>query len=337
MLDSRHFSSYVLRVTLLTSQLLRYIQNSNPQTTPARLAFFNFLSHTVEPDSKLSPETIRRFFEYCLDFSHWVTNKSPLGHEVKFLLEHFNKSYQNAFDLKALRFPDSMQVIEIDLFHDALELIDTYIQSICGPKDKARILSDQGKRVVAIILKEDKSLEVRTFDKKFTVRNGVLEPLRTDLCLFYTPDLELATDKLHIIEVAPYITAQFRFDGVGITGFLMRGFVFQKLAQYKGESLKSESRILFPIKRLEQFFIEKKSDPYYSELVDQLEKACGMISQGDEKNFHWCSMVLSQAETALENVFLGDKLMTVLVKSLKTNIEQMRKSCQQITPIKEFD
>ena len=345
---------------LKVGQLLKFVSDLNPQNTPTRLSFFNFLKGFPHSEDVLTPELIEMFFNYCMDYPHWASNKQQLGHEVQFLLENFNSFYQQKFDLSPIRFPQNMQIIEIEHFSDLIDAVSSYAKTLCKENDKFRVLPDQNKRVVVIILRSDKSLEVRTFDRKFTIRGGALEPLRADLVLYYTPDLELSPHDTHKIEVAPYITAQFRVLNDKITGVLMRGYVFQRLLEMKNESLQEQTRVLFPIKRLEQFFLDRRSDPYYQDLISELERTAALVQQGDSEALQWAHIVLGKADTALENIFLGDKLMTLLVRDLRHALgEHNRKNlsssalssdiliaqqlpeadeeCLKITPLKEFD
>ncbi len=126
--------------------------------------------------------------------------------------------------------------------------------------------------MVAIILRADKTLEVRTFDRKFTIRKGSLEPLRKDLALYYTAKLDLSPLHMQKLRLLPYMTAQFRVTGDKVTGVLLRGYVYQKLLRIKNAPHARTKRLLFPIKRLEQFFIDRRTDPYYQELVSELER-----------------------------------------------------------------
>lgn len=345
---------------LKVGQLLKFVSDLNPQNTPTRLSFYNFLRGFPHPDDALSPELIESFFNYCMDYPHWASNKQQLGHEVQFLLENFNSFYQQKFDLSPIRFPQHMQLIEIEHFSDLIDAVSSYVKTICGENDKFRILPDQNKRAIAIILRADKGLEVRCYDRKFTIRDGHLEPLRKDLVLYYTPELELSSHHTHKIEVAPYITAQFRILNDKVTGALLRGYVFQKLQEMKNEPLQDQTRLLFPIKRLEQFFVDRRTDPYYNDLVSQLERTCALIQQGDSEALKWSSVILNKAETAVDNVFLGDKLLTLLVRDLRHALgEHSRKNisssaftgdilgaqqlpeadeeCLKITPLKELD
>ena len=328
---------------LKVAQLVKFISDLNPQNTPTRLCFYNFLRAYPQPDDHLTSDLIELFFAYCMDYPHWAGNKNQLGHEVQFLLENFNSLYQQKFDLSQIRFPQNMQLIELEHFSDQVEVIESYLKTQTESEDKIRLISDQNKRVVAVILKANGGLEVRCFDKKFTIRQGQLQPLRRDLALFYTPELELAHGVTQKIEVAPYITSHFKVENGRVTGALIRGYVFQKLQELKNDPLQEQTRLLHPIKRLEQFFVDRRSDPFYQELVTLLERTCALIQQGQPEAIRRANMVLNQGESALENVFVGDKLLTLLLKDLKYASQNARpnieanESCLKITPITKYD
>lgn len=333
------WSSHMLKV----GQLLKFVSDLNPQKTPARLSFFNFLKGFANPEDALSGELLELYFNYSMDYPHWASNKVQLGHEVQFLLDNFNSLYQQKFDVSGVRFPQNMQIIELENKTDFLDAVSCYMRKSIPESSKFRVLNDQNKRAVVIVLNEDKSLEVRTFDKKFTIRAGEMEPLRKDLVLHYTPELELSPLHLHKIDVAPYITAQFTISGDRVTGQMIRGYVYQKLLEMKSEPLRDQARLLLPIQRLEQFFVDRSSDTAYQELTEELERTCALIQQGDREAFRWGSMLLSRAETALDNVFIGDKLLTLLVRDLRhalsvsNNPSEVQEECLKITPLKGYD
>ncbi len=345
---------------LKVEQLLKFVSDLNPQNTPTRLSFYNFLRGLPRPDDAITQELIETFFNYCMDYPHWAANKQQLGHEVQFLLENFNRLHQEKIDLSPIRFPQNMQMIEIEHFSDLLEAVSAHVKSLCADGEKFRILPDQNKRAIAIIMRADRGLEVRCFDRKFTIRNGHLEPLRKDLVLYYNPELELSSHHTHKIEIAPYITAQFRVSQDLVSGVLLRGYVFQKFQELKQEPLMGQTRLLFPIKRLEQFFVDRRTDPYYNDLVSQLERTCALIQQGDSGALKWSPEILSKAETAVDNVYVGDKLLTLLMRDLRHAIAEFNRKnlsssgltsdilsfhqlpeadeeCLKITPLKELD
>jgi len=339
---------------LKVGQLIRFVAGLNPQNTPAKLSFYNFLRGFPQPEDPLTPELIELFFIYCMDYPHWAANKNQLSKEVQYLLENFNSFYQQNFDLDRIRFSHTMQLIELEQPSDIEEVLMSYLKRQYSEADKIRLVNDQNKRMVALILHEDRNLTVRVFDKKFTIRDGHLEPLRRDLALYYNSNLELIPDHKQKIEVAPYIVAEFRVKNERVYGSLLRGYVYQKLLEFKGESLKDQTRLLYPVKRLEQFFVDRRTDPYYQDLISQLERTLALIQQGDREALNWSATIITQAETALENVFTGDKLLSLLVRDLRHTSDATRnklpsramdnslneadeEECLKITPKKNYD
>lgn len=306
---------------LKVSQLIKFISELNPQITPARLSFFNFLKGFPTPEEDVTAEVLDQYFNYAMDYPHWVSNKGPLSHEVKLLLENFNSFFQSKFDINQVRFPEKTQLIEIENNNDAVEVIERHVKSLCGAEDKFKIIQDQGKHFLAIVLRQDRSLQIRSFDRKFTLRNGLLEPLRKDLALYYTPDLELSPDHIHRIEVAPYITAQFKIVDGKVFGALLRGYVFQKLQEFKGERLETLSRLHIPIKRVEQYFVDRKTDPFYQEIITQLERTRSLVQHGDPAAVKWATVIIAKAESALENIYHGDKMLNLLIRDLRFTAE----------------
>lgn len=303
---------------------MKFVSDMNPQNTPARLSFFNFLRAFGTPEADLTPQFIELFFHYCLDYPHWNDNKSQLGHEVKFLLENFNQRSLAKINLKEIQFPQNSQVVEVEHFADCLDLVSNFMKRTISNEDKFRLLPDTTKRVIALVQKEDRSLQVRCFDRKFMVRRGELEPLRKDLCLHYTSQLELSSDHVQKVELAPYITAQFRIVEDRIQGNIIRGYVYQKLMELKGEILSEQPRLFVPIKRLEQFFVDRKTDPYYLKLTSQLERCRHLVQQGDPQAISWSETLLSDCETALEHIFIGDKFLQLLVRDLAHTVAQFK-------------
>ena len=155
---------------LKVGQLLKFVSELNPQNTPTRLCFYNFLKGLANPEEPLSKDLIDLFFSFCLDYAHWASNKAQLSTEVKYLLDNFNSYYQQKFDLKEIRFPQNIQLVEIEQIKDQIDAVSCYLATLCGPDDKIKVISDQNKRIVSILLRADRSLEVRIFDKKFVIR-----------------------------------------------------------------------------------------------------------------------------------------------------------------------
>lgn len=306
---------------LKVGPLLRFLTETNPQNTPPRLALCNWLRGFADPEEILTPGLFERFLWDCLDYPHWATNRTQLGSELRSVLEHFNSFYQQRLDLRDIRFPETIQVLELEHNRDVQEVLASHLRQRLAPEATFRIRFDGKQNIIAFILHPDRRLEVRCFDRKFTLRDGILEPLRQDLTLFYDTDLRVAEDHLHKIEIAPSITAQFTVTKGRVRGVCLRGFMFQKMAEFKGETLAELPRLQMPIRRLEQFFIDRTSDPYYQDLIQKLERTKALLRAGDPEAHRWAPTILTQAEAALEQIYTQDRLLAVLTRELRDDLQ----------------
>jgi hypothetical protein len=300
-------------------QFLKYLNTIDPQKTPVRLSLYNFIKNLPDHEADLGPEIFNLFFNYALDYPHWEQNKLRLGQEVLLILQQANKYLENQIEIQFIKFPQDVQVIEIENTVDFLSCIQNYLKKSLQEMDQLRIIPD-GKKAIALIY--NKELTVRIFDRKFCVRKGQFEPLRTDLILHYTSQLELKSGVLQKFEIAPYVMAQFTVQNRQMTGSLMRGYVFQKYHEMVSEPFTAHAKLFYPLKRVEQFFVERKSDPYYNELIENVEKMIHLLQVKDPRAVHVGEEVLQEAENALEQLFNSDKLLSLLVKDLRHTLVQ---------------
>lgn len=299
------------------SQLLKYIADLNPQNTPARLALYNFLRHFLFATDDLTPQVFNAFFSHALEYPHWETNKNVLGKEVQHLIESFFRFYKTDFDFGAIQFPQHAQIIEIQSFSDLMEVTTQYARSVSSTEDRFRVIPDQGRRVILVTLRSDESVEVSVVDKKFVIRQGQLEPLRVDLKLYYDSKLELKPNAIHLMEVAPYLMAQFQMKDGRPQGSLLRGYVFQRYQELQGLNLDEQTKVFLPMKRLEQMFIDKQSDPYYLDLIAQLSEAPVRLRNADISTEKVIRRNLERAEMAAREIFIGDKTLSALINEVR--------------------
>lgn len=325
------------------SQLVQHLADLNPAKTPGRLTLYNFLKNEMDFTDTLNEKLLNRFFACALDFPHWQQNRLSLAKEIKLVLSQFHASKKQSLDEEQILFPDQMQVIEIENFADLMKATAIYLRQNLQEDDKFSLISDQGRRLVALILKADKTFLVSTFDRKFTLRGGRLEPLRDFFSVAYNENLELQYNFLHRIEVAPYIYSQFKLSDDGCHGNVVRGYVFQKHLEIRRGTLNDFPRVYHPLKRLEQFFIEKSTDPFYRETTALLEKTAELIQKGDMQGLRWAKSTLHRGEAALEHIYIGDKNLTSLIKILRSLIQspgmmshlERAEECQNLKPIDE--
>lgn len=305
------------------NHLLKFISDLNPQNTPARLALYNFLKHSLYYEENVTPELLNRFFDHALEYPHWQTNKLQLGKEVGSLFDNYAKFYNQSFELSEVVFPQNRQIIELEHIHDWMGAVQAFGKSITLDKDKFKVILAEGlKKVLLIVQHEDLSVTVYAFDRKFTLRKGILEPLRADLKLHYDANLELKENLINTLEISPYLIGQFVLTNEKASGVVIRGYVFQKMAEFNQATLSDQNKLFLGVKRLEHYFIEKDTDPFYLDLIQDLKKLPQLLVTGDSHIERYALKTLDQAELFANDVFVGDKQLSALVKDLKIALSQ---------------
>jgi hypothetical protein len=312
---------------LKVQALIKYLSENNPQGTPVRLAFYNYLCNLADEEALVDSELLENFFAICLDYAHWQQNRKILGDEIRELLgEHI--------DPADLKWPEQIQVVELENMTDSTDAIQCYLNSIYKKGEKYRLIMEGEKKMMAIVLMPDQSLCVRSFDRKMIIRHGQLEPLKKDLILHYNSNLELDSQKIQRMEVGPFVTAQFQVTVGSVQGCLVRGYQHQKFFELQGENLGAYPKLFYSIKRIEQYFLQRQSDPFYQETVSALEKTIENMRLNELDSFQEAVDVMARAQNILEHVFSGDKLLNLLIRDLQHTLSQRQNSRVVRTPQK---
>lgn len=303
---------------LKVGTLIKYLSENNTdqsfQEAPARLAFFNYLSNLCALETEVTVELLENFFATFLDYAHWQQNRASLGQEVRDLLG-------GNLDLSNIRWPEETQLVELEQQSDLTDALQFYLNSLYKKGEKYRLILEPDKKVIAIVLMPDHSVCVRSFDRKMIVRHGQLEPLKKDFALFYTPDLELDPTQMQKIEIAPFVTAQFQLASAGLQGCLVKGYLGQKFFDLKGPGVSAYPKLFYAVKRLEQHFLNRQTDPFYQETISALERSIDHVRLGDPEAIQNCTDVMARAQNAYEYVFAGDKLMSLLIRDLQHTLD----------------
>ena len=300
------------------------MQDLNPQNTPVRLSFYNYLKSRLEGNEELSQALLEEYFALCLEYPHWLANKSQLGREILYVLQNMNSFYvHQSFDFQDVRFPQDMQVFEIENTRDAMQASERYIESLCGTFDKYRIVSDGAKKYFALVVRTDRSSEIHQLDRKFTLRNGQLQPLRKNIVLYYDPDFNLKANVTQCCEISPYLLCSFKLNEKSLlSGAFLRGYVFQKLTEFSEIPMEKNPRLQEYVRKLETIFFEKNEENQLSQKQDPLLASEGLFEPKpvEPQKTEFASLI-HQAENALKTSFQDDKHLSQLVERFKTYVQ----------------
>jgi hypothetical protein len=260
-----------------------------------------------------------------LNFPHWEQHKVELSNSIRELIEVICLHYDELFDFANLEWPTETQIIEIEHLPQWVDILNSHLTAQYKSGEKFRLLHDESlQKMLAVILSPNGKVKVREFNRKFTIQNGALAPLRQDLQVSYNSRLELEPNCLQKLEVGPHMTMTFDLDensnNGSVHGSVSRGYLLQKHQVLAGEPVESYGRLLLTLKRYEQHFVRRESDPFYQGLIQAVEHGLQLLRLMDPTAIQHAPELLARAQNALENVYIGDKLLTLLTRDLQNSM-----------------
>lgn len=309
--------------------LAQHLLSLDPAKHPVRLSLYNYLKNCCEAGDPLTRELLESFYARALVFPHWQENKSQLFDEtqssVTTYLTSIAASYPAEAEVASSEFAKTwksadIQIVRIESQASLIRMLTKRFETELLPTEQFRVFPEGHDRAVAILLGQDKRLRVTLFHSSAKILDGALSPLCTDYTLSYGSDLLLEPGQLQLIDLGSHTSARFRFTNDGCKGVLLRGYTFQRYAAMDGGSLHRYPILFYPLKRIEQFFIHRKSDPMYIELTGILEKAAELLSQEHPEGIRFGSQALERGKLALEHIFPDDKLVRLLINNLEKTL-----------------
>ena len=306
--------------------LSQHIFSLEPDKDAARLCFYQYLKNLCDATEQITTELVNRFYLRSLGFAHWQANKSQLFTETEMLLQHFQDTTGHQLTMVGanggLMRANDFQVIPVENLRNLEVVVQKSLEATQTPFDRTRVLREGDARVLSITLQGDRSLKITTYPRALILREGELSPLHSELSLYYTADLQLNPMMIQQVEVGAHASARFHTGVEGLRGSFVRGYTYQKIGSIDGGGLNRYPLLFYPLKRLEQFFIDRKSDPMYLELSSSLEKALDMLSQRGAPHdaYVFAQAALERGRLALEHIFPDDKFVRLLITNLEKTL-----------------
>lgn len=305
--------------------LAQHLLSLDPAKQPALLSLYHFLKNLCEAGDPVTRELLNSFYARALSFTHWQENKARLFEDTQTAIMSFAAADPAEAEtvlpgLAQAWKATEIQVVRLESQASLVAMLNRKFETELSPPEQFRVFPECADRAVVIVLGTDKRLRVTLFHPIAKILEGNLTPLCTDYTLHYGPDLLLDPGKLQQIEIGAHTAARFRFTSDGCKGILLRGYTFQRYAAMDGGSLHRYPVLFYPLKRIEQFFINRKSDPMYVELTGILEKAAELLSQGHPEGIKFGSQALERGKLALEHIFPDDKLVRLLINNLEKTL-----------------
>jgi hypothetical protein len=308
---------------LSVGQVLKTLSTESDPQTPAA-AFTNWLCGFCDPSEFLAPDLINSFFQDCLQFPHWQQNAKPLSEQIRRILENLCLQLDEIFEFDLVLWPQNLQWIEVQNNADWSQVLEQYFkdQGTGGSEKGARLVFDPYlQKMIALNLQEDGSLLLQEFGRQFIIQNGRLQPLRSDLVIAFDSSLDLKSEFTHKLDCGNFMTARFHLEEshgqLLALGAISRGFDFALYQELNGVSIEDNAKVFYTLKRLEQQFLKKESNPFYCATISSVEHILKMLQLKDESALQRAPQTLSFAQNALDYVFIGDKLLNLLIRDLQ--------------------
>lgn len=310
------------------SHFAQYLLKLDPKLNQARLTLYNFLKHVMDPTLPLTPAIIQAFYARVLQFDHWQSDSQNLSDTVRSDVSSFLRQFGSEKDAAMwakLRHPDTLQVVQIKLFQDLQELVETEHAARLKSGDKLKLISLSPTHVLLLILSASGTLEAKVYPNMALVWGSKLRLVAPVTQLHYSSELELVPHVKQILEGSLMTTHCFHLDFEGVHGLVTRGATFQKFETFIRAKLPDTQDLFNALKKLERHFIDPQSDPYYQEMVSKLERANRLLGNPNMENLETAERALNKGRLCLKNAFPNDRLLTLLVTHLDYGIAQVRK------------
>lgn len=292
---------------------IQHLLDLKPQKDSARLSLYNYIKNFSVLEDQLKPQLFKDFYGNAFQFSYWQQNRDRL----KTLLSSDMMGFSQVNNMP----PDLASLFERSHEHQYLNLentsdLYTLFNELSLNRGELRISKISPNRFLTILKTEKKEIRLRVFSSLVRIEDAQLylvDPL-TDL--LYGQDLELKPGRLHRIEMTPLSFCEFEIKQGFLNGALYNGYLLEKQAGIH-KSLDQLPEIFFAIKALEAKFVNLDSDPFYRELVAQLEKAMEVSKMGTPQALEYANKALHRGKMLQKRVFAEDRLLRLLVSNLE--------------------
>lgn len=312
------------------TQITQYLYNSDPQKTLVRLTLYHYLKNACDLSINYQSELAGQFLSHCLQFLYWREKQASLAEELLKITTELHSQGLVDEPLEKFEWLKTLQVISLNFEREQILSLENHLRVTVSDL-KHRIVSSGSQQLVVLTLLSSGGLRVTCYTPFFFIRDGQLQPLSPVTDLEYTSFMELMPGRWQRLNLDGVRSVHFTPEEDGFNGRILQGHHFQTAGTIQTREISSYPEVFYGLKSLEKHFIDPKSDPFYNELIDQLERAYHLLSSNDPRGYQVAPAIVKKGQVALRNIFQKDKLLLLLV----TNIEYMLNSNKPQTTLTE--
>jgi len=267
---------------MIVGQLAQHLLSLDPQKSPARTAFYHFVKNFLKLEDEFRQDMVDAFYDRALSMQHWQTNKNELGEMIRGDLKAIGARYPLSFDVDQIIHANEMQVVQLEQTRDFAALLSKDVSKMEKNGDKVKSFrlnvekSNAPYEVMLVRLQASGAVVVEIRQSTALLVDGELHLVRPSSRLVYTSDLDFEPHIDQFLTTSLMRVARFQVNAAGaITG----GHFIQGPSFHKTESLAAGKKVadfpelLHAIKKLERYYVNPVTDPYYQQMIESFEQA----------------------------------------------------------------
>jgi len=300
-------------------ELTNFILGAFKSEDDGRVALYHYLKNFFPTETLVSPPLINEFYSEALHNQYWQERKTNLQNDVQEVVQRFFSQGQDSFRLDLLWDISKFQIVPITQSETLCLIVREFEQTVTTEGETFRVMPESESRAISVRRTNLGEVVVRTYSNLTRLQGSKLVPLKSDQEIFYDPGMELKRGALQKLRPAQHTQVRFIVENSKdtlITAQFINGFAFRLSQTVELGNINQESRIFFPLKRLERFYIYRPSDPYYMELISTMERALLMLQTHKEGAFEFARQAFDGGQIAFDQIFPDDKALYSRLREL---------------------
>jgi hypothetical protein len=270
---------------MTVGQLAQNFLSLDPQKSPARMAFYHYIKNFLKLDDEFRQDMIDAFYDRALSLQHWQANKDQLGEMIRGDLKAIAARHPFGFDVEQIVHAHEMQVIQIEQTRDFAALLSKEVTKMekNGEKVKSfRLNADKNSQIFEVLfvrLQSSGSLIAEIRQNTALLVDGELHLVRPHSRLTYSAELDFEPHIDQFLTTSLMRVARFQVSGSqsAVAGQFIQGPSFHKAENFGSEkalkTLTDIPELLHAIKKVERYYVNPVTDPYYQQMIDNFEQA----------------------------------------------------------------
>jgi len=265
---------------ITVGQLAQNLLSLDPQKSPARTAFYHFVKNFLNLDDEFRQDMVDAFYDRALCLQHWQTHKTELGEMVKGDLKAISARQAFSFDVDQIVHAHELQVVQLEHTRDFAAMLSKEVAKMEKNSEKVKSFRLNAEKqtgqfeVLFVRLQNTGAVIIEIRQNTALIVDGELHLVRPHSRLTYTADLDFEPHIDQFLTTSLMRVARFQVSGPRptVAGHFIQGPSFHKAESF-GRTFSDVPELLHAIKRLERFYVNPVTDPYYQQMIDNFEQA----------------------------------------------------------------